>query len=151
MEPVDVLSRVQGLDDAMFVDSRRQWKLNQDPVNRRVVVQAPDDLQQFVLGSRLRQALYAGFHAGLARHLFLVAHVDLRGRVLPDQHDRQSGRDSVLLSQSSATLRDFRTNLLSSGLAVEDLRGASLGRHLGSFDHGFLPRLDASSSGLSRR
>src|SRR5690606_31228746 len=52
----------------------------------------------------------------------LVAHIDLRGGVFADQHDRQPGGDAARLEFGHA-LTDLRLDLVGKRLAVDDASG----------------------------
>ena len=49
VQSVDVLVRIDGLDDGLFVQPGRKRHLNQDAMDRRVDVQGPNEVNQDVL------------------------------------------------------------------------------------------------------
>ena len=89
VEAVDVLRRVDGVDDEVGIEVLRQRQLDEDAVHRRVGVQPRDERQKIGLGGLGGQLVLEGRHPGLGRLLALVADVDLARRVLAHQHDRK--------------------------------------------------------------
>ena len=69
-----------------------QRRLHQDAVVHVAAIQALDERQQFVERRRRRQPLEIGAQPGLARRLQLAADVELRRRVVADQHDAEPRR-----------------------------------------------------------
>ena len=106
VEAVDVLQRVDPLDDRPLVDLRRQGKLDEDAVDRRVGVE-PVDRRRAArpgwssAGSRSDVAVHPGGLAGV----LLVADVDLAGRVVADEDDGQAGHDPRHLAEPSHLAR----------------------------------------------
>jgi hypothetical protein len=122
VETIDVLAGVDALEDGPFVDSARQWQLDENPVNARVGIQLVDGLEQDALRRFGRQAKGLADHSrGVARAL-LVSHVNLAGGDVADQDDRQSRRHASLGFQASDFVRDVLSNLLRERFPVEDPR-----------------------------
>ena len=99
MKRVDIFQRMDGIENALFLDLLRQWKLHENAVHRingRGVVQSHDQIEQFLLRRRSRQTVQPARHADALASLPLVAHIDLAGRVFAHQHRGQAGRDSAL-------------------------------------------------------
>ena len=60
MKRIDIFQRMHGIENALFVDLLRQWKLDENAVNRingRRVVQPHDQVEQFLLRRRGRQSV----------------------------------------------------------------------------------------------
>ena len=93
VEAVDVLARVDPLDDPSFVDVVRQRQLHEEAVDGRIGVEGLDGVEQIGLGHVGRQSADLAAHAGLAAGVLLAADVDLAGRILADQDDRQPRHD----------------------------------------------------------
>ena len=96
MEAVDVLVRVDGIDDGLLVDLVGQWQLHQDAVHGRVVVQFLDLGQQRLLAGAGVHLVLIGVHAGFDGLFALGADVDLTGRIFAHENDGQpwgSGHD----------------------------------------------------------
>ena len=110
VKTVHILGRRDRLDDLLRVDVRRQRQLNQDAVNRRVIVQRLDARQQFGFQHVGRVALQHRMQAVVFASLDLVAHIHLAGRAVADQHHGQSRRDAAGAEQRGA-LGDFGAQL----------------------------------------
>ena len=84
MKRVDIFQRMDGIENALFLDLLRQWKLHENAVHRingRGVVQSHDQIEQFLLRRRSRQTVQPARQADALASLPLVAHIDLAGRV----------------------------------------------------------------------
>jgi hypothetical protein len=97
-----------------------QGELDQDAVDRRVVVEGLDAGQQFGLGEVGRVLLEHRVQAAVLAGLDLVAHVDLAGRVLADQHHRQAGDHAAGLERGGAG-GDLGAQCLGERVAVDQL------------------------------
>ena len=120
MEAIDVLGRIDRLDDVAFVDVIGQRHLHQDAVDRVVGVHLLDQRQQLGLRGGVGQVVAdrddAAFLAGEA----LVAHVDLRGRIVAHQDDGQARAAQSPGDQAVAGRAHFAAEFLRNGLAVDD-------------------------------
>ena len=100
VQSVDVLHRIDRPHHARFVDLLGQRRLDEDPVDLVVLVQLFDELDELVLGRRGGQAMVDRLDADLLCRLVLEADVDLRRRIVADQHGRETHtaelRDVVL-------------------------------------------------------
>ena len=90
VEAVDVLRRRDGVRHPRLVHVRRQRELHEDPVDLVVVVQPVDEREHVVLARVGREAHVAGVDPGLGRRLVLRGDVDVRGRVVADEHRREA-------------------------------------------------------------
>ena len=64
--------------------------------------------------------MHSPAHADLGGRLLLVANVDLRRRVVPDQHHVEPGRPAVRVDESGHAPRDLAPHLRRDRLTVED-------------------------------
>ena len=94
VEPVHVLGRIDRLEHGLGADLRRQRKLHQDAVDRRVGVEPADLCQQRRLGGVRGQADGADGDAGLVGGAVLGAHIDSAGGIVADQHHGQAGAET---------------------------------------------------------
>ena len=69
---------------------RRQRRLHEDAVVRVAAIQPLDHREQIRERRGRRQPLEIRAQAGLPRRLQLVAHVDLRRRIVADEHDAEA-------------------------------------------------------------
>ena len=95
MEAIDILGRIDGQQDFVFVDMLGQRELHEDAVDAGVFVEAVDQGQQFGLGCGGREAIVRGVHADLLAGLFLGGDIGGAGRIASDQDHRQTGRDAA--------------------------------------------------------
>ena len=102
MQPVNVLVRIDGLDDGVLADVVGQWQLHQDAVIAGVIVKAAHYRERIVLRCVGGQHDCLGDHARLDCGALLHAHVHSGCGIVADEHDSESGGDAVL----GAHLRD---------------------------------------------
>ena len=62
-------------------------------------------------------------HPGRLAGGFLVADVDLAGRIVADQDDGQAGHDAGLSGEGRDIVRHLAANLLGQGSSIENLGG----------------------------
>ena len=122
-EAVDVLRRIDRGDHRAFGNLLRKRQLDEDAVDRRILVEPVDQSQQLILRDGVGQAVLEAFHARFARRLALGADID-RGRgVFPNQHHCEAGSAAGRFAE----LCDFAADLLPErerrGLSVDPLRG----------------------------
>ena len=123
MEAIDVLARIDPIQDAPIVDLARERQLDQDAMDRRVGIQSVDRLEESRLRDVGREPVDRAVHAGGLAGVPLVANVDPAGGVVAHEDDREAG-DSPGLAQQEGCLRgDFPPNLLGEGLSIEDTSG----------------------------
>ena len=97
MKTVDILGRVDGVDDRVFVHVFGQRQLNQNTVDAGVLVELIDHRQQVVLADFRRELMLERRHAGGLGLLALGADIDLTGRIFAHQDHRQAGGQAVIL------------------------------------------------------
>ncbi len=98
------------------------------PWTSGIAVQRVDEGDEIALRRCCRKVVGDGPHSGSFRRSPLVAHVDLRGRILADEHDGKPRLAPALRQTSGDLVTDFAGQPCRTGLAVDDL-----GRH-GSAD-----------------
>ena len=95
VDPVDVLGGVDRVDHAPQADRRRQWHLDDDPVDRRVVVERPDRVHQ----RRLRRLAVDLDEPAVDPDLLAapqdLVEIDHRRRVAPADDHREHGRPAM--------------------------------------------------------
>jgi hypothetical protein len=99
---------------------RRQRQLDEDAVDLAVGVELSDERHQLGLRRRRRKLEVARLDAGLAGRLRLAAHVDRRGRIVADEHDRERRRDAAP-AQCVRGDRDLASELRRDCFAVDEL------------------------------
>jgi len=93
-EAVHVLFRADARDAAVGVQAARQRQLQQNAVHFVFGVESCNNVFQFLLRYRGGQTQGTGVYPHFQRRLFLVAHIDLRGRVISGQDHRKAGSAS---------------------------------------------------------
>lgn len=78
----------------MRIDVLGQWQLHQDAMNGRVLIQRSYACQQGGFAQIGRVGLQHRVQAVVLASFDFVAHVDLTGRAVADQNNRQSGDDA---------------------------------------------------------
>ncbi len=91
MKTVHILDRINGGNDPVLVDMFRQGQLHQNAIDHRIGIHLGNQFEQIALRHIGRQAMLDTGHACRFRCLALAADIDLTGRILADQHDRQCG------------------------------------------------------------
>ena len=123
MQPVDVLLGTDRALDLELAQVARERQLDDDPVDVRVAVQAPDRGEELVLGHVGRQVdLFADRIPTSAHALCFWPDVDARGLVVAHEDGGQARRDAAL-GERAYPLAHLAADLRGDGLAVEDPRG----------------------------
>ena len=114
MEPIDVLSRVDALDDLRraFREMRWQRKLHEYAVDAVVCIEPVDFSEKILLRCLLRQGNERRKKAERLTGALLVAHIDLRCGILADDDDGEAGRSAQRRAKSQRFLSRFLLNLL---------------------------------------
>jgi hypothetical protein len=110
------------LSVTVSVDVFRE-QLHQDAVDRGVAVEARDQRQELVLRNGFRQVEFEGIHADGLGRAPLVAHVDLRRRMLADENDGKPRRRFAGRDPCRDRYLHFRRHALGARLAVDDAGG----------------------------
>jgi hypothetical protein len=121
MEPVHVLGGGDCLDDDTFVDVVRQRNLHEDAVDRLVRVELADQAQQLRLRRGVGQVVAHRHEPALLAGGALVSDVDLRGRVVADEHDREPGATVTLRGEPVGLDSHLAPDVGCDRLAVDDL------------------------------
>ena len=96
MKAVDVLVRIDCHDCAPDIYLRRQRLLHQYPVNFRIAVEFPDAIKQLILGNVGRQPHDSPLDSQFPACLLLAPHIQAGGRIIPHQHESQTGGGAAL-------------------------------------------------------
>ena len=99
VKAVHVLVGQDCLGHSLFIEVAGQRQLYEYAVNAVVGVQLVDQRQDIVLGSVLVERMLHRVKATAFRALFLVADIDLAGRVLTDDDNGEPGLELVLLEE----------------------------------------------------
>ena len=92
MEAVHVLDRVDRAQHGVRVDLARERELDEDPVDAVVAVELVEELEQRALRRVGREPAVDAAQAVRGRGLVLLPHVDVRSRVVADEHRREPDR-----------------------------------------------------------
>src|SRR5690606_34727443 len=120
---VDVLARIDGVDDGPRIDVVRQRQLHQDAVDLRIAVQLLDEPEQLRLGDARRQVPGKGAHAHLGAGTSLVAYVGVRGGIVAHEQHREPGRAAAPGVALLDALPQLLLQLPGDGFAVDQARG----------------------------
>ncbi|EKD61865.1 MAG: hypothetical protein ACD_54C00063G0003 [uncultured bacterium] len=123
MKAIDILGRINRVDDQFRVQMRRQRQLHQNAMHFRIGVQRFHQRQQIGFCGIHRQTMFKRGHADLDGRGVLVAHIDLRRRVFADQHHRQTGLDAVFFLQLGDMRGHLRADIGSKGFAIDHFSG----------------------------
>src|SRR4029077_12044149 len=93
MEAIDVLGGIDGVDDGLRVDMRRQRELDEDAVNGDIGIEPADQRQQLRLARRRGEVVGKGGETGGSGLALLVADIDLACRIVADENDGKPRRD----------------------------------------------------------
>src|SRR5882724_5887238 len=96
VQPVDILGRIDGVDDGFGVKRFRQRQLDENAVHGRIAVEFSNQRQQIGLRNISRQFMLERRHAGFLGVLVLAADVDLAGGVVADKHDGKARYELML-------------------------------------------------------
>ncbi len=119
---VDVFVRGDGVEDSRHravADRRGQRSLHQNAVVSRTPIQPLDQREHVCERRVLWQPFEIGTEPCFAARLQLEPDVDLRGRILSDKDDRQSGRATVLPGEFQRLRRDLLAHPRGKRLPVE--------------------------------
>lgn len=90
MEAVNILARVDAMDQIAGVPVSGQRQLNKDAVDFRVRIQLVDQFRQLLLAGIRRKVVIKSLNSDFAAGLALVAYIHGRCRIFADQDDGQS-------------------------------------------------------------
>ena len=122
MEAVDILARVNAMDQSGGVPAVRQWQLHEDAMHIGIGVEYVDQCQQVGIVGAGRQVVIDRADAHFLRGAALVAHVHTGGGIVADQHHGQP-RSRPARGNARVDLRlEGVEQFLGNPFAVEDLR-----------------------------
>ena len=124
VEGVDILARVDMLNHELFVQMLRQRGLHENAVDFFIRIQLFDQCEQLFLRRFRGQNVLFGIDTRFRARLFLVVHIDLRGRIVSDEYDGHAGLHAARLERG-CILRDLHPHLCRDGLAVNPNRHCS--------------------------
>ncbi len=130
-QAVDVLGRIDQSGHGVAVDLWRYGQLQQDSVYRVVLVQAQQELSELFLVGVRGQVAVKRSHPYRARVLTLAADIDLRSRIVADEHGREPRLWAARSNDLLHALPHARANLRGHGVPVD--HG---GRHSASLKRG---------------
>src|SRR5690606_490835 len=120
VEAVHVLLRCDGVEHLLLVHLAGEGELDEDAVDRRILVEAPNDGEDLRGGRVLREVVLLGVKAHLLAGLDLAPHVDLRGGIVAHPHHREPGRPPALLHEDLRRLGHLAADLRRDRLSVDD-------------------------------
>jgi hypothetical protein len=120
VESIDILQGNDCVQDSCFVQMTRQGQLDQDTVDRRILVQTVYQSQQFALTTIARQTVQLAAQPRLLASPLLAADVDLASRMIADQNSGQTRRDSALFCPAFNLDRQFRADLGGYRLTIQN-------------------------------
>ena len=112
VEAIDIFVGLNTFDDQGGIDVGGQRQLNQDAIDRRILIELVDQIQQRLLIGLDRQIIRAGDKPDFLTGAAFAADIDLRGGILTDQHDGQSRRAQT----GSNPLLNFGGHTMTNGL-----------------------------------
>ena len=86
MEAVYILTVVDGLRDALFIDMARQRQLHDEAVYVFILVELVDTLEQLLLAHRVLEAYQRGLEPALFAGQHLILNVGFRTTVVAHEH-----------------------------------------------------------------
>ena len=120
MKAVDVLVRIDAVENARRIDLRRQRQLHQNAAHRRIGIERFYQREQLRFAGRGGQMIVERPHADFDHRARFAGDVGLAGRIVADQHDRQSGHDAVRGGQAMRLGFDRSAQRRRDRLAVDD-------------------------------
>ncbi len=106
MDAVDVLGRVDRIDDRAQPDRRRQRHLDDDAIDGRIGIEVAERGDHRVLGRFTFELDELGVDPDLRAAAQDLLEVDGRGCVAPDDEDRQPGRATIRFGERDDVLGD---------------------------------------------
>jgi hypothetical protein len=119
METVDVLQRVNGVQNHARIDPGGQRKLHQYAINRIIYIEELNLPQKFGSGKRSRKIDFSGIESKICASLNLTSDVNGAGGIVSDQHGRQP-RPNACVSEPAEVRRDFGFYVARRGASIQD-------------------------------
>ncbi len=123
MEAIDVLARVDAIDQHVRIDVRRQRQLHEDAVDLRIGVEFVDQRGEFGLCRRCRQVVIARAETDVLAGTALVANVYSGSSIISDQHNGQPRRRPALRHALDHTRVQVVEQFVGNAFAIEDPGG----------------------------
>ena len=76
MEAIDVLARIDGADDAVFIEVFWKRELNEDAVDAGIGIQLGNDFEEILLGAILGEFDFGGVETEICAGASLGADID---------------------------------------------------------------------------
>ena len=92
-------------------------------MDRRIGVEPVDRGQQIALARLGGKAQQLAVHPRGSTRILLVADVDLTGRVIAHEHNRQTGHDPAFVPEPGNIASQLFADLLGQGFPIEERRG----------------------------
>ncbi len=152
MKAVHVLFRCHRSRNPIRVHAAGQRKLHQNAADRGIRVQPCDFRKHRILRCRFGQAHRDRADSHPAARLLLVRHVNLAGRVLAHQHDRQRRNHAIGLSECAYARLHLGAHLACNFLSVNNPRSHSFSpvSPIASAALHFRPRLPLMKEAIPR-
>ena len=125
MKSVHVLfrrDRVEHLPLGIGAHGGRQRRLHENAVVLVAPIESINNGQQILEGCARGQPAEVGTQAAVRRRFQFVANVDLRGRIVADEHDAEPRRPPRPRGEGVHSGPDLRADRVGDGRAVEQLR-----------------------------
>ena len=123
VKAVDILVRVDGGDDQLFIDMAGKRKLDQDSIDRIIGVQLLDERNELVLRGLGGQLVLEALHPRFARRLGFGAHISGRRRMLSDQDHGKAGSATPNAGEFGSAERNALAERGGERFAVDQPRG----------------------------
>jgi hypothetical protein len=119
VKAVDILGRVDGIEHCIAVDMVGQGKLDQDAINRIVMVERDRSGLEVPLREVRRLAQRERMETAFVRHPALRAHINLACRVFADQNNGQSRPTLMMLIEARGDVGHGISDAAGKRLAVD--------------------------------
>jgi hypothetical protein len=122
VETVDILLGIDRGEHGFGIDLLGKRKLHQNSVDGRIGTQTANQREQLLAGGGVGEPMIDGSDARFGAPPTLVSDVDLRSRVLADQHDSEAGGHAACRT-GTGTERNFTLQFRGDLLTVEQHGG----------------------------
>jgi hypothetical protein len=120
MKTVGILFGGDFEEHLLFVDLFRKGQLHENAVNLRPLIEALDELAQFVSGNIRRWSDRLVVDSEIGGGLRLSANVDLARGVIAHQYNSESRGPSRMSHYTLDTRQTFRLNLIANAISIEN-------------------------------
>ena len=94
MESVNILRGIYSHQDFLGINLRRQRQLHEDSINVVTQVESCNEFQQFFGRDGFRRCMFFAIDADLFATFHFSADINLRSRIVTDQHDGEAWPNS---------------------------------------------------------